>query len=380
MQELNTILQTDFSSKIFNIEKTDYTTSPIFLGQDRGLADSINRKYPELFKIYKTLKRLDWDEVEFDFSTCNVEFKTCDRDIYEEMISTLAWQWEADTVAANSVVPILAPFISSNEVWNAYCRIQDNENLHALTYSEIVRLSFDDPSIILGEVLKVKEAHNRMKVISKVFEELYKYSHLYALNQIPASQELYERIFLFIVALYALERIEFMASFAVTFGICNTGLFQPIGMAVQKIAQDEFEIHARFGEELLKAELATERGRYTFNRIKDKVAAIINEVVNVEYHWNYNFLNGNGRKSRIVDAKKLADWTSYCAAPVYFFFGLEDKSEHPIIEKNPLSYMEDWMNIAAKQTSPQEQNNNQYKLGVVSRTPSSRKYDFNFGI
>ena len=48
------------------------------------------------------------------------------------------------------------------------------------------------------------------------------------------------------IILLFLERLQFMASFAVTFTICSTGLFQSIGTAVQKICQDELEIHAEF--------------------------------------------------------------------------------------------------------------------------------------
>ncbi|WP_273650015.1 ribonucleotide-diphosphate reductase subunit beta, partial [Pseudomonas aeruginosa] len=192
---------------------------------------------------------LDWDELEFDFSTCLVEFETCDKSTYDMMIKTLAWQWEADSVASRSIVNILSPVMTDSRVWAGYVRINDNEDVHALTYSEIVRNSFKDPKVILDEILRVEEAQERMVAVARTMGEAHDAVHAYALNQVPNDQELYNKVFMFFIALYFLERIQFMASFAVTFAIGRTGAFQQIAAAVKKIAQDEFEIHAQYGQE-----------------------------------------------------------------------------------------------------------------------------------
>src|SRR5690625_4478005 len=105
-------------------------------------------------------KSLDWDENEFDYSSCNADFKKANRSTYDMMIKTLAWQWEADSVASRAIAPVLAPFITSSELWAAWQRISDNEVIHAATYSEIVRNSFDDPSVIIDEILRVEEARS----------------------------------------------------------------------------------------------------------------------------------------------------------------------------------------------------------------------------
>ena len=48
------------------------------------------------------MKSLDWDENEVDYSQCNSDFKTAQRGVSDMMIRTLAWQWEADSVASRS--------------------------------------------------------------------------------------------------------------------------------------------------------------------------------------------------------------------------------------------------------------------------------------
>ena len=128
---------------IFNTHHTYHPkTQSLFLQEKPGLVDSIHKYHPEIWRLYKKLKSLDWDENEFDFSSCMAEFKTCSKTHYEMMIKTIAWQWEADSIAAHNLIPIAAPFVSSSELWALWLEIGKNEMLHALTYCEIVKNIF----------------------------------------------------------------------------------------------------------------------------------------------------------------------------------------------------------------------------------------------
>ena len=174
--------QPSIPESIFNIHKSDYKSTDLFLGQPGGLLDSINRPYPELFAMYKKMLSLRWDENEFDYASCNSEFKTCSRGMYDAMIYNLAYQWEADTVASKSIVPILAPFITNSELWGVTLAIGANEYLHGLTYSEIVRNSFDNPDEVFNEILSITESFHRLEKMAQVFGEVYTVSHRYALS------------------------------------------------------------------------------------------------------------------------------------------------------------------------------------------------------
>src|SRR6185503_13346409 len=196
----------------------------------------------------------DWSFDEFPFSSCNVEFKSCDRSQYEMMLRTLTWQWEADSVASKTIAPLFAPFVSSSELWAALLKNTEIEVLHASTYSEIVRCSFDNPKEVLADILSKQEPIRRLGFIGKVFSDLHTLSHDYANGRVGNTQETYDQVMLGMVGLLLLERVQFMASFAVTFAICDTGIFQPIGKAIQKIAVDELECHAAVDKEVLKHE------------------------------------------------------------------------------------------------------------------------------
>jgi len=362
------------NSKIFNVEKEDYSAPSLLVGEGEvGLFDTVNKKFPEIWELYKTMKSLDWDENEFNYGSCVNDFKTCDKSTYDMMIKTLAWQWEADSIASR-ISPLVGCFVSSSELWAAWQRVSDNELVHAATYSEIVRNSFDDPSEILDEILKVKESLDRLDTVASVLSECHDVAHKHALGRVE-KDEAYRSAFLFTVAMLILERIQFMSSFAVTFSICDTGMFQPIGKAIQKIAQDELEVHVELDKAVLKRELKTARGKKVFEENKELISKMVNEVVEGELIWN-EYLFSEGRQIVGLNNKYLDNWTLYCAKDVYSFLGIEP--EHKLPAKNPLKFMERWLNIGKNQGSAQEEDIAQYKVNVMRRDDEGEEFDVDF--
>lgn len=360
------------SNNIFNTQKQNYKKVDLFLGEKGGLFDSINKQYPKIWSLYKRLKALNWDENEISFASCNLEFKTVPKSVYDIMIRTLAWQWEADSVAARNVVPILAPFVSSDELWCYLLELGRNESIHSLTYSEIVRTSFDDPEQVLKEILSVNESLSRMETITSIFEKAYQTSHLLALGKVEKNQETFNDVFMLFAALYALERIQFMASFAITFAVAEAGMFIPIATIVQKICQDEFEIHSQGDKIILDYLLQTEYGLNAFSQCRDKISTLINEIVNTEFNWLDNLFS-EGRELTGVDAELMKKWVLFNSKEVYDFFAI--KSTHNFPVKNPLPYMDTWMNINAIQASPQELRDGAYMLGGITNNSDGKTFE-----
>lgn len=364
----------ELARNIFNTEKSDYTKTPLFLGQPGALFDTVNKQYPRIWALYMKMKSLDWDPNEFDYSPCNNEFKSCPKSVYDMMIKTLAWQWEADSVACRQIAPIVAPFISSSELWAAWQRCADNEVVHAATYSEIVRNSFDHPDDILAEILKVKESFARLHTVASVMNKAFEVSHNYALGNV-SKDVAYEAIFMFTVTMLVLERIQFMSSFAVTFAIAETGMFLPIGKAVQKICQDEFEVHVELDKAILNIEMTTERGRQTYERLRPQIQQLVEEVYLSERAWvEYAF--SEGRELVGLNSELLLEWVQYNVTDVLDFL----KLDYPFkaVRKNPLGFIEEWISIGRIQTSPQEEKVGQYMLGMVTDNAGDKTYSVDF--
>ena len=363
------------SDTVFNVNKTDYTgTKSLFLGQPNGLFDSINKSHPAIWELYKKMKSLDWDENEFPYADCALEFKTCSRSVYEMMIKTLAWQWEADSLAAHNLIPIVAPFVSSSELWALYCQIGNNEILHALTYSEIVRNTFENPAEVMIEILSEAEAMRRMTVVAEVMSEVKQIGLLIQTGELsrddPAARD---AVMLFVFTMLGLERIQFMPSFGVTFAIAESGMFLPIGQAVKKICADELNIHVEAGKAIISNELQTPEGQASFNRIKPRVQQIYDEITRSELRW-CNYMFSDGRELVGMNLELLENWTLFNANDVYTFTKIENPFK--IIRKNPIPFINDWIDLNNHQASPQEEKPSNYLLGGLVNNAGDKIYDF----
>ena len=361
----------------FNETRTasDYMQdAPLFLGKKPGLFNTVYKPYPKIWGLYKKMKSLEWSESEFDYSQCLTDFKTCPKEVSDIMIRTLAWQWEADSVASRAIAPVLAPFITDSSLWAAWLAVSVNECTHSATYSEIIRMSFDDPEKVLSDILAVQESFRRMDVVNEQFDRLYEIGHKYALGQVE-DDEAYEAAFIGIVDLLLLERIQFMASFSITFTICSLNWFQPAGKAVQKICQDELEVHAELDKEVIRTELATERGWKVYQKNKDVIKKMIDVVVQSELVW-VDYLFSEGRELVGTNAQKVKEWVLFNARDVYVF--LDVPSDYKFPKHNPMPNLEKWINISMSQTAPQECDNNAYKLNTIVRDDDKIDFDADF--
>ena len=366
---------TTLTSDVFNIAKTDYADIKPIFNQQSGLFDTVNKKHPEMWSLYKTLKNLDWDENDFDYSICNQQFKNCTPNVYDRMIKTIAWQWETDSIASRLIAVIINCVEPASDIAAGYARIIDNENVHAATYSEIVRNSFDDPEAVLADILAVRESLTRLEVIGAIFSKAKTSALNYALDPSTYTQEVYNDIFMFFIALYCMERIQFMASFAITFSICQTtGLFQPIGAGVQKIAQEEYEVHVQYGMAMLTRLMQTPEGKVAYQQKQKEIVALVNEIVASEIQWNeYTFQDDEEIVG--VNRQMIDNWIYYNASDAANFLDVADEMEFPMVGVNPLKFMDKWLKISNIQRSPQEENKGDYKVNVVVTDDDDMVFD-----
>ncbi len=374
-------------AKIFNTTKTDYgQTQSMFLGQDLGLFDTIHRRFPQIWDTYKEQRNLDWTESEFGFDKAQIAFETVAAPITDRLLATLAWQWEGDSSAARAIPSVMNNFISCAELQAAWGRIADNENLHAATYSEIVRLGIPNPEVVFKHVLENMEAMKRLGAVGRAMHNSYVRSHQYALGLVPNDQETYNQAMMFVVALLLLERVQFVASFAVTFAIGNipeAQAFMPIINAVQRICQDELECHVTLDKLVLANEFQTERGKRFLAECWEQILILIREVVDSELEWAHWLLVEDSRPLAASDGSQqltyedLRDWIYLAAQDVYAQFGYN--SEYPIPEKvNVLSWIKEFLDISKTQFSPQEQQTSAYKTNLKVRDDAGKIFAIDF--
>ena len=358
-------------SLIFNVDKTaeQYEDVKLFGNGDVGLLDTINKNFPKIWSLYKEMKALDWDEFEFDFSQCLVDFEKAPEDVTEMMVKTIMWQWESDSVASQCPAVLIAPYEPCTELWEAELRINDNESVHANAYSEIVRMGFPVHKEVLRKMLSHNEAHRRLNVVGRELKELKRKSIVLAYkkefeNYTPTEEEICEDMMLFYFIMYCLERVQFMDSFGTTFIIAQSGWYQAIGQSVKKICQDEYEVHSELRKEVILTQMNTEIGKRVFEKLKPKMVQILEEVVDSEIRWTVEDLFVNDTKTLVgTNSDLMVKWCLFNAKAVANTLGLKTKFTFP--KSNPIPVLEDWINMNKQQSAPQEIDNPAYKVNAV---------------
>ena len=204
---------------------------------------------------------------------------------------------------------------------------------------------------------------DRLNVVAAVFEDLRITGAKYSLGLVDNNQSTYNVIFKAIVALYCLERLQFVASFAATFAIVEQGYFQGIGKLVQKIMQDEIGCHAELDRLVIEIELKTERGQIAMTECYDDIVNIITCIIDSEKSWN-RYLFSDGRSIVGLNVSLLDEWVDYNAsAMAETFMPSSFVIDSP--KSNPLKYMDNWLDINKFQNAQQEADGNNYALNTI---------------
>ncbi len=363
-------------TSIININAAPNTAaSSLFLEEPRGLFDSIHRPHPELHNLYKKLKNLDWDELEFKLADCTAEMSAISPHIQDKLVSTIAWQWESDTMAAQNLSCVALPFVTNHELTSAYIRINDNEVLHALSYSEIVKYGFPNPLEVMEIIQKKQDAHDRLETVGKVFAYVKRIAGQLMSGHIKRDDpKVREAALLFAATMFIMERGQFMGTFLTSFGIGELGYVMPIIYTIQKIFTDEYTVHIPVNRYVIQHEFSLPVNRSLIPGIKDTLELVLNEVINAELKWNHDKFYLQEELPGIT--RELADdWTYYAETDIRATLGLGRGRK--VVGKNPAPFMDKWSDINNQQNTPQEIRGGNYLLGGFKRNAANIQFDTN---
>lgn len=343
---------------VFNADNFGYVDGdyPLFLGPDLGLTDTINVAYPDLDLLYTEQMSQIWNEFEVDLTHDRIDMLEADPDCIDLMVENISWQHLADSVANRSITGLLMKYVTNSEleaVFNAQALF---ETIHTRTYSHIIKQTFADPSQMLEDTYKNTAVLKRSEIIVKVFDELEQLSHDATRIEIATA------IVKAMVALFGLEGIAFMGSFAVTFAITDTGIFQGIGQDVKLICRDEV-LHTRMDYAVLSNLMKDPWWASLIQSLMGEIQQILDEIVAQECEWA-DYLFSTGKQLVGINANLLKEYIYYNANMAYQTFGLVPQFSVP--ERNPLPYMNKYIDGAQIQSAAQEIQITNYKIGAIN--------------
>ena len=358
--------------------KNNLTTNlyPLFLGPELFVVDNVNITYPELVTLRKKLIKERWVEDEINLSKDAADIKNPDlKSATDVMRLTLQFQHLMDSVAAASISDILGLFCSNTELSLLLSEWTMNEDVHAATYSEIIKICFPDPNALLEDTRTNQNIIKRIKPLTDVFEATQTMGYRYKLGEFTDYEAMRQQIILFMAALTSLEAISFSASFASTFAIAKgSKAFDGISKNVQLIARDEVGTHVPADIELVKIMRRDPVWEQSYQAVKDKVQSLFDTVHEIERSWSESLFS-EGRSIIGLNSNLLNKYVDYLCAPIYDTFDLDVKFAR--VEENPLPWMDSYMDLNRIQVAAQEGQITNYTVNnTVDDLDDDMDFDF----
>lgn len=352
---------------VLNLSNENYKTGkyPLFLGEALGLNDEINITYPEIDKIKRFHQSMYWLPEEFSFEQDRKDLLEAPDSEKDVMILNLLAQWALDSLASRSIVELFGPLVSNTEVHGWFLVQSFFEDIHAATYSKIIRNAMTNPEAVIERGVKNLEVFKRTEIIGNVFNDMKKITGRYMQGIEMEEEYVKYNILRSIFALYGLEQISFMSSFASTFALVETGRYQGIGKAVGSICNDE-SVHAEGDRIVFKCLLREPSYKEIFEKNKEEFTHILDEIVAQEHRWS-EYIFSEGRRVLGLNTELLKEYVNHTSKPCYDNLGLEWDTNRfgSALAENPLPYMDKYFDRDLTQSAPQEIESNNYRVGQV---------------
>lgn len=367
-------LQGNLENLAFNTNAVyTFQNGSMFLGGQRGLIDSIHRSDATTFDRYKLLKAQDWDENEYPMEEARAEFLRFPKE-GEMMKNNIGWQWAGDSSAANSLIPLIAPFQPNSDAWLWFVKQGENENLHALSYAESVRISVPDGMREIQRIHNDNDTLRRVEYVTKVLTHVMRIGCRMQLGEIARdSDEASDALMLGLSAIFILERCQFMPSFLNTAILFYQPKFMPIAQTIRKIAIDEWGTHIPQIRYMLEHELQFPQRRASMQRIRPLVEKLLDEVIFNEVSWNTRQF-AIGAELLGATEQMGEDYAYYAGTDVASQLGLTPSFK--TVTKNPAPIMDKFLNLnREKRASMEGKGANYHAVHVVNSTTTPADFD-----
>lgn len=347
------VLAPEKKRTVFNTENTGHITGdyPLFFGEALGFTDTVTTPYPIIELLYQAQLAQIWNEFEVDLTQDRQDMLSADPAAVALMVKTIMWQSLADSVASRSISSILSPFISNSDLEGWYNIVQFFETIHSRTYQHIIKQTFVNPAQALTD------GYADMEVIKRADNLIAAFDEVINLDENAPLEAKQEAVYLAVIALYMLEAMNFMSSFAITFGIAETSIFSGIAENVSMICRDEM-LHARGGKEVLLIE--QRNNKKVFNKLKPKIQALFDSIIKDELAWT-DHLFSEGRQCVGLNKERIKQYVVYMSQDVAKTLGIDCVE----IKDNPLPYMAKYIDSSKVQNAMQEKQSGKYLVNAV---------------
>ncbi|HCH9411485.1 TPA: ribonucleotide-diphosphate reductase subunit beta [Salmonella enterica] len=356
----------------------DHTNADLFLGDSLGIADYVRVAHPELERLALLQRSQFWTETEISLEADKKQWPNLPRDIQEITLLNLAWQTQTDSFISRAPEAAIMPLVSRPELEGMLKQWSYFEDLHSRAYSNIIRNVLTDPAEFIDSVTKNQEAFARIADSVELFDELYllgqyflavrdhRGDNTYPETEFPeVKRETQAKLLDAYFAIYGLEAMQFYASFACTFALAENDILQGIAKNLQLIAKDE-ALHTQMSKAIIQI-MFQQFDKDLVDDALAKAPAQLLKTLKTEIEWGHFIFKG--RSLIGLNAELLEEYLYFVGRNAFMHIGVEWPSHLPVITKNPIPWIMNWLDTTSLQPAPQEiQIGAAYRVGQVTET------------
>lgn len=353
---------------VFSHNKLNFKEEPLFFGNGANVQEYADPKYPTYEKADNTMMGFFWRPEEVGLQKDRVDFKKMSDGEKFIMISNLKYQMLLDSIQGRGPLLAFLPIITNPELEASVITWGFFEKIHSRSYTHIIRNLFADPAEVTDHILDIPEIIERASTIGKYYDDFMTMMHLYLVQQEQGNvtvdmYELKKRLYLALMCINILEGVRFYVSFACNFAFGENKIMEGTAKIMGLIARDESQ-HLALTQNVLKHLRNGSEGPEWVQIAKDcenECVKMFEEAAAQEKMWA-NYLFDNGAMIGL-NANVLHMYIDHMAGKRMRGAGLPNVFPS---SRNPLGWMDNWLNSKGIQEAPQETEKESYLVGAIN--------------
>ncbi|WP_028670517.1 class Ia ribonucleoside-diphosphate reductase subunit beta [Saccharospirillum impatiens] len=355
----------------FNQREFDTFSQPMFFGETVNVARYDQQKFPIFEKLIEKQLSFFWRPEEVDLTRDRKDFIALPAHEQHIFLSNLKYQTLLDSVQGRSPNVALLPLVSLPELETWIETWAFSETIHSRSYTHIMRNVLTEPGKVFDDIVHNPAIVERATTVTRYYDALIAGTQRFQVQSDEwqasaegqtALRELKRKLYLTLASVNVLEAIRFYVSFACSFAFAERSRMEGNAKIIRLIARDEalhltgtqhmLNLMARGHDDPVMAEIAEEE--------RDNVRQIFIDAAQQEKEWAaYLFKDGSmiGLNTDI-----LAQYVQHITDQRLAAIDLEPAFGSP---KNPLPWMDAWLQSDQVQVAPQETEISTYLVGAL---------------
>ena len=362
---------------VFNQNKVDNKSQPMFFGAPLGVQRYDSYKYPVFDRITNQMLGYFWRPEEVSLQKDRGDYQTLRPEQKHIFTSNLKYQILLDSVQGRGPGMAFAPYCALPELEAAINVWQFMEMIHSRSYTYIIKNVYPDPTEVFDTILDDQKIIARAQSVTKAYDEFIEVAQEWGNGSMWSpdmkgsttaewtEKELKRKLYLAVANVNILEGIRFYVSFACSFAFGELKLMEGSAKIISLIARDENQ-HTVLTQQIIKKWMDGDDPVMSqiIEEERDTVIGMFKNAVNEEKEWaQYLFKDGSmiGLNDKLL--VKYVEWTANKRMRA---LGLPPAYDIPI-RSNPLPWTEHWISSKGLQVAPQETEVESYVVGGIKQ-------------